>query len=62
MEWDHCRINEPEIFNQAVGPIGIFNNNYRELKGKDVEQNLFCRRLEMMIGLSLLRLWNDSED
>lgn len=60
MQWDQCRIDEPETFSQAVGPIGLFNYKYRVLKDEDVEQNLFLRRLEM-IGLSLLRLWNDSE-
>lgn len=55
MEWDQCRIDEPEIFNQAVGPIGLFNYKYRVLKDEDVEQNLFLGKLEV-IGLSLLRL------
>lgn len=33
VEGDHSRTKEPEILDQTVGPIGLLDCKYRDLKG-----------------------------
>ena len=34
MKRDHCRVNELEVLNQAIGSIRFFNSKYRGVKGR----------------------------
>lgn len=38
---DHCRIDEPEILNQVVGPIDLFNCKNRVTKERRCCQSCF---------------------
>lgn len=64
MERKHCRIKEPEILKQVIRPIFFvcfLTTSIGVLKVKEVGlRSFFLRRLEI-IGLSLLRVWRESE-
>lgn len=58
-EGDHCRIDELEIFHQAVDNTGLFNCKYIRVR-RWGEIVVFLRGSKM-IDLSPLRLWRNSE-
>lgn len=42
VEGDHCRIEEPEILNQGVGPTGLLNCKYKGVKKGRNGVKKFC--------------------